>query len=122
MSDAFGVPRNRRLRHLLLPAVTGYLFTGLRFAVIIGWNAVLLAEWFGAANGVGWRSRFWYDAARYRGFVGWVIIFITFIFLLDGFVMRPLQRRAFRWRDTKAADESIEVQAAGVEDLAMTGV
>jgi NitT/TauT family transport system permease protein len=122
MSDAFGVPRNRRLRHLLLPAVTGYLFTGLRFAVIIGWNAVLLAEWFGASTGVGWRSRFWYDAARYRGFVGWVIIFIAFIFVLDGLVMRPLQRRAFRWRGKRAEEGEIEVAAGEIEELAMTGV
>ena len=102
MSDAFGVPGERRMRHLLLPAVSGYLFTGLRFAVIIGWNAVLLAEWFGAATGVGWRSRFWYDAVRFRGFVGWVIIFITFIFVLDWAVLRRLERRAFRWRGTGA--------------------
>jgi NitT/TauT family transport system permease protein len=98
MSDAFGVPRHRRLRSLLLPAITGYLFTGLRFAFIIGWNGVLLAEWFGSSEGVGWRARFWYDAARYRGFVGWVLIFVTFIFLVDGLVLTPLQRRAFRWR------------------------
>ncbi|HEU4320552.1 MAG TPA: ABC transporter permease [Acidimicrobiia bacterium] len=106
MSTAFHVPRDRRLRHLMLPAITGYLFTGLRFAVIIGWNAVLLAEWFGASNGVGWRSRFWYDAARYRGFLGWVIVFIVFIALLDGFVMRPLQKRAFRWRDGDETNET----------------
>jgi len=122
MSDAFGVPRNRRLRSLLLPAITGYLFTGLRFAVIIGWNAVLLAEWFGSSNGVGWRSRFWYDAARYRGFVGWVIIFITFIFILDGLVMRPLQRRAFRWRAVRDERGEVGVAAAESEEIAMTGV
>jgi NitT/TauT family transport system permease protein len=104
MSEAYGVPRNRRIRSLLLPAVTGYLFTGLRFAVIISWNAVLLAEWFGAVDGVGWRARLWYDAARYRGFLGWAIIFIVFIFLLDGLVLSPLQRRAFRWRQSRAPD------------------
>lgn len=117
MSDAFGVPQQRRLRHLLLPAVNGYLFTGLRFAVIIGWNAVLLAEWFGAANGVGWRSRFWYDAARYRGFVGWVIIFIAFIFLVDGFLLRPLERHAFRWRKSGRGPSWAET-----EEAAITGV
>lgn len=118
MSDAFRVPRERRIRNLMLPAITGYLFTGLRFAVIIGWNAVLLAEWFGASNGVGWRSRFWYDAARYRGFLGWVIIFIGFIFLLDGLVMRPLQRRAFRWRDgTKDQEDEFSI-----ENVVVTGV
>lgn len=122
MSDAFNVPRERRIRHLMLPAITGYLFTGLRFAVIIGWNAVLLAEWFGAANGVGWRSRFWYDAARYRGFLGWVLIFIGFIFLLDGFVLRPLQRRAFRWRDGRYAGAEEDVAEAVIDNMVATGV
>lgn len=122
MSDAFRVPRVKRLRNLLLPAITGYLFTGLRFAVIIGWNAVLLAEWFGSANGVGWRARFWYDAARYRGFLGWVIIFIAFIFVLDGLVMRPLQKRAFRWRAAGTGEGFVEMPAVERDEIAMTGV
>lgn len=122
MSEAFGVPRAKRLRHLMFPAIAGYLFTGLRFAVIIGWNAVLLAEWFGSSNGVGWRSRFWYDAARYRGFLGWVLIFIAFIFLLDGLVMRPLQRRAFRWRDSAGAEGDIEAADTTRDQRLMTGV
>lgn len=122
MSDAFGVPRNRRIRNMLLPAITGYLFTGLRFAVIIGWNAVLLAEWFGAVDGVGWRARLWYDAARYKGFVGWAIIFIVFIFLLDGLVLSPLQRRAFRWRQSASSDLDSEVGGLDIEALASRGL
>ena len=102
MSTAFGVSAWRRFRHLILPAVTGYLFAGIRFAIIIGWNGILLSEWFGAAEGVGWRTRFWYDANRYRGFVGWVIIFIIFIVVLDQLVLTPTQKRAFRWRDAQA--------------------
>lgn len=101
MSGAFQVSRYRRLRHLQVPAVTGYVFAGLRFAVIIGWNAVLLAEWFSANEGVGWRGRYWYDANRYKGFVGWAIVFILFIALLDRLVLVRLQRRAFHWRDAQ---------------------
>lgn len=99
MSTAFGVPVVRRVRHLVLPAVMGYVFAGIRFAVIIGWNGVLLAEWFGAAEGVGWRARIWYDANRYRGFVGWILVFVVFILVLDRLVLTPLEKRAFRWRD-----------------------
>jgi NitT/TauT family transport system permease protein len=118
MSGAFHVPSYRRLRHMQIPAVTGYLFAGFRFAVIIGWNAVLLAEWFSASEGVGWRSRYWYDANRYKGFVGWVILFIAFIVLLDRLVLVRLQRRAFRWRDaqlsaTERQAEEIEVGITG---------
>jgi NitT/TauT family transport system permease protein len=118
MSGAYHVSRYRRLRHMQIPAVTGYLFAGFRFAVIIGWNAVLLGEWFSASDGVGWRSRYWYDANRYKGFVGWVILFIAFIVLLDRLVLVRLQRRAFRWRDAQLSEterqaEEIDVGTTG---------
>jgi ABC-type nitrate/sulfonate/bicarbonate transport system permease component len=114
MSGAFHVPGYRRLRHMLIPAVTGYLFAGFRFAVIIGWNAVLLAEWFSASEGVGWRSRYWYDANRYKGFVAWVILFIAFIVLLDRLVLVRLQRRAFRWRDAQLGETERQIEEIDV--------
>ena len=110
MSGAFHVPLAKRVRHMQLPAVTGYIFAGFRFAVIIGWNAVLLAEWFSSSEGVGWRSRYWYDANRYRGFVAWVVLFILFIVALDRIVLVRLQRRAFRWRDAQLSGNEREVE------------
>jgi ABC-type nitrate/sulfonate/bicarbonate transport system permease component len=118
MSGAFQVSGLRRFRHLQIPAVQGYVFAGLRFAVIVGWNAVLLAEWFGASNGVGWRAKYWYDANRYKGFVAWVLLFIGFIVLLDRLVLVRLQRRAFRWRD--AGLDEVEQEAEEV-DLGVRG-
>jgi NitT/TauT family transport system permease protein len=118
MSAAFGVASTKRVRHLVLPAVTGYLFAGIRFAVIIGWNGVLLAEWFGAADGVGHRARFWYDANRYRGFLGWVVMFILFIIILDRLILTPLQKRAFRWRDA----QDLEAELAETGGLTATQV
>jgi ABC-type nitrate/sulfonate/bicarbonate transport system permease component len=113
MSGAFKVSTMRRVRHLQIPAVTGYFFAGLRFAVIVGWNAVLLAEWFSSSEGVGWRARYWYDANRYKGFVAWVILFIGFIVLLDRLVLVRLQRRAFRWRDAQLS--AIEREAEEID-------
>ena len=54
-------------------------------------------EWFGATSGVGWRARFWYDALRYPGFVGWIFLFVLMITLLDRLVLRRLERYAFQW-------------------------
>ncbi|MGZ8567100.1 MAG: ABC transporter permease [Actinomycetota bacterium] len=113
MSGAFKVSTMRRVRHLQAPAVTGYFFAGLRFAVIVGWNAVLLAEWFSSSEGVGWRARYWYDANRYKGFMAWVILFIGFIVLLDRLVLVRLQRRAFRWRDAQLS--AIEREAEEID-------
>jgi ABC-type nitrate/sulfonate/bicarbonate transport system permease component len=98
MSKAFGVPWQKRIRHLVLPSVMDYVFAGFRFAVIMGWNAVLLAEWFRGREGVGFQTRSWYDANHFTGFVSWVLFFIAFIVLLDRLVLERVARRTFRWR------------------------
>ena len=76
MSSTYNVPLGRRVKDLVLPAVAGYVVAGVRFAIIIGWNGVLLAEWFGGSGGVGYRSRFWYDANQFGGFAAWVVLFV----------------------------------------------
>jgi ABC-type nitrate/sulfonate/bicarbonate transport system permease component len=103
MSKAFGVPLQRRVRELVLPFVMDYVFTGLRFGIITGWNGVLLSEWFASTKGVGWRTRYWYDANNFDGFVAWIVLFVLFIVVLDRLVLAPTQRRVFRWRTAVAA-------------------
>lgn len=106
MSRSYGVPLRRRVRHLVLPAVTGYVVAGMRFGMIVGWNAVLLSEWFGSSSGVGFRARYWYDANQFAGFAAWVVLFIVFIVVVDRVVLERLSRRAFAWRDASEAPQA----------------
>ena len=100
MSKAFGVSRKNRTVDMLLGGTLPSAFTGLRLAIMTGWNSLLIVEWFGATAGVGWRARFWYDALRYAGFVGWILLFVVVITVLDRLVLRRLERRAFQWNRT----------------------
>ena len=102
MSKAFGVLVRRRVRYLVLPFVMDYIFTGLRFGIITGWNGVLLSEWFASTEGVGWQTRYWYDANNFTGFVSWIVLFVGFIVIFDRLVLVPIQNRVFRWRTTIA--------------------
>lgn len=104
MSSSYGVGGVHRLRHVVLPAVAGYVFAGVRFAVMSGWNGLLLSEWFGSDEGVGFRARYWYDANRMPGFLAWVAFFIIFMIILDRVVLESMSRRVFRWRDGAAPD------------------
>jgi ABC-type nitrate/sulfonate/bicarbonate transport system permease component len=99
MSSSYGVPLGRRVKELVLPAVAGYVTAGVRFSVIMGWNGVLLAEWFGGSGGAGYRARYWYDANQFAGFAAWVVLFVGVIIIHDQLVFERLSRRAFRWRD-----------------------
>ena len=97
MSKSYKVPRRHQIVDLLLGGTLPSAFTGVRLAFTTGWNSLLIVEWFGATEGVGWRARFWYDALRYPGFVGWVLLFVILITVLDRLVLRRLERYAFQW-------------------------
>lgn len=98
MSRAYRVPRLRRLVHLLAAGALPRAVTGIRLAFMTSWNSLLILEWFGATEGVGWRARFWYDAQRLEGFVGWLALYVVFIVLLDWLWLRRWERRAVRWQ------------------------
>lgn len=97
MSKAYQVSRRNQIVDLLLGGTLPNAFTGVRLAFTTGWNSLLIVEWFSATAGVGWRARLWYDALRYAGFVGWILLFVLLITLLDRLVLRRLERHAFQW-------------------------
>ena len=99
MSRSFGVPRARVLREIVVPAVAGSTVAAVRFAIMSAWNGLLLAEWFGATSGVGWRARYWYDANQLDGFLAWVLVFILLLVIADLLILGPIERYATRWRD-----------------------
>lgn len=98
MARSFGVPQTRVLREIVAPAVAGSTVAAVRFAIMSAWNGLLLAEWFGATSGVGWRARYWYDANQLDGFLAWVLVFILLLVVADLLVLGPIERFATRWR------------------------
>jgi NitT/TauT family transport system permease protein len=98
MARSFGVPRAHILRHIVAPAVAGSTVAAVRFAIMSAWNGLLLAEWFGSTSGVGWRSRYWYDANQLDGFFAWVLVFIALLVIADLLLLGPIERYATRWR------------------------
>jgi NitT/TauT family transport system permease protein len=98
MARSFGVTRTDVLRHIVAPAVAGSTVAAVRFAVMSAWNGLLLAEWFGSTSGVGWRSRYWYDANQLDGFFAWVLVFILVLVIADLLLLGPIERYATRWR------------------------
>ncbi|MBO0679671.1 ABC transporter permease subunit [Mycolicibacterium sp. S2-37] len=98
MSRSFGVSRSNVLRHIVAPAVAGSTVAAVRFAIMSAWNGLLLAEWFGSTSGVGWRSRYWYDANQLDGFFAWVLVFILLLVVADLLILGPIERRVTRWR------------------------
>ncbi|WP_214103561.1 ABC transporter permease [Acrocarpospora catenulata] len=103
MARAFGVPRERAIRHVLIPSLMPFLFAAGRYAFALGWKGLVVAEVFGGQDGAGWTIKFWYDAHRAYGVIGYALLFVIFALFFEKFLFDRLSRRFFRWRPSANA-------------------
>jgi NitT/TauT family transport system permease protein len=98
MSDAYRVSTRRQVRWLVIPSMMEYIAAGFRSAVLAAWGAVLLTEWFGNDQGVGFRAHYWYDARSFEGMMAWGVVMMVIILAFDRLVMDRVVHRARAWR------------------------
>ena len=98
MSSSYQVPPARTFRWLVLPAMAPYIFAGFRYAVLAGWGALSLVEFFASNWGAGYRAAFWYDAGNFDGLMGWGVVEIVVILAIDRLVLERLARHSRRWQ------------------------
>jgi ABC-type nitrate/sulfonate/bicarbonate transport system permease component len=98
MARAYGVPRSRVIRHVLLPSLMPFMFAAARYSFALGWKGVVVAEVFGGRDGAGWTIKFWYDAHRAHGVVGYAFFFMIFAVVFERLVFDSLAKRVFKWR------------------------
>lgn len=108
MSRAFGVTRNDTIRHVLIPSLMPFMFAAGRYAFALGWKGLVVAEVFGGQDGAGWTIKFWYDAHRAYGVIGYALLFVVFALLFEKFMFDRLSRYFFRWRPEVSSNEVVE--------------
>jgi NitT/TauT family transport system permease protein len=98
MARSFDVPQNKITRHVLLPSLMPFFFAAIRYAYAIGWKGLVITEVFASDRGMGWTIKFWYDANRAKGVIGYALFFIIFALALEKLVFDRLSDKAFKWR------------------------
>ena len=94
MARAFDVPRTRVIRHVLIPSLLPFLFAAARYCFALGWKGLVVAEVFGGMDGRGWTIKFWYDAHRAYGVIGYALFFVIFALVFEKFMFDRLSRAA----------------------------
>jgi NitT/TauT family transport system permease protein len=108
MSAAYGVHRRPTIRHVVLPSLMPFFFAALRYGLANAWKGLVLAEVWASTTGAGWVIKFWYDAHRPYGIVGYALFFVLVAIVIERMVFGRLSARVFRWRPDN-------VHAAGPE-------
>jgi NitT/TauT family transport system permease protein len=111
MARAFGVPRDKVIRNVLIPSLMPFLFAAARYCFALGWKGLVVAEVFGGQDGAGWTIKFWYDAHRAYGVVGYALLFVVFALIFEKFMFDQLSKRLFKWRpavDVEVVEERFD--------------
>jgi NitT/TauT family transport system permease protein len=98
MGRVYRFPRGLLLREVYLPGIASPAIAGLTLATGIAVRAVVLAEVLAATTGIG------HAFARAMSFLetpqlfAWVLVLLALMAVIEFGALRPLRRRAMRWR------------------------
>lgn len=97
MARSFGAGRALLLRRVVLPGVTPYLVSGLRVGVSYALVGVILAEFFAASRGLGYRMVVTMQNFEVDAFFVCLIV-VALVAVTSTSLLRRLERRMYRWR------------------------
>ena len=98
VADVLRLPWARRMRRTYLPQLYPYFMAATRSGLSLIWKIVLVVELIGRSNGVGFRLGLYFQFFDIANILAYTASFIAIVLAVEGFAIRPLERRLTRWR------------------------
>lgn len=98
VAEVFRLPWPRKMRSTYLPQLYPYLMAATRSGLSLIWKIVLVVELIGRSNGVGFRLGLYFQFFDIANILAYSASFIAIVLAIEGFIIRPLERRLTRWR------------------------
>ncbi|PWE32547.1 ABC transporter permease [Maritimibacter sp. 55A14] len=98
MARVFRMSPATRLRHVLVPQLAPYLSAAGRSGLAIIWKIVLVVEFLGRSNGIGFKIHLFFQQFDVGMVLIYALSFIAVMLAVETFALQPWERRARRWR------------------------
>lgn len=98
VAEVLRLPPLRRLRRVYLPQLYPYLMAATRSGLALIWKIVLVAEFLGRSNGIGFRLNVYFQFFDITNILAYSASFIAVVLAVEGWLIRPLERRLTGWR------------------------
>ncbi|MCA8881688.1 MAG: ABC transporter permease [Rhodobacteraceae bacterium] len=87
-----------RLRHVTLPQLAPFLAASARNGLAIIWKIVLVVEFLGRSNGVGFQIHLYFQLFDVSMVLAYAVSFVAVMLVIELVLIRPLEARAGSWR------------------------
>jgi NitT/TauT family transport system permease protein len=98
VAEVLRLPWARKMRRAYLPQLYPYFMAATRSGLSLIWKIVLVVELIGRSNGVGFRLGLYFQFFDIANILAYSASFIAIMLAIEGFAIRPLERRLTRWR------------------------
>ena len=98
MSRSFRMPAWMKLRHVILPQLWPFIASSMRNGLAIIWKIVLVVEFLGRSNGVGFQIHLYFQLFETGYVMAYALAFVGVMLAIEYAVIGSFEKRATRWR------------------------
>jgi NitT/TauT family transport system permease protein len=98
VADVLDLSWRRRLGQVYLPQLYPYFMAATRSGLSLIWKIVLVAEFVGRSNGIGFELNVYFQFFDIANILAYTASFVAVVLAVEGWGIRPLERRLTRWR------------------------
>ena len=100
MTQIFSLSRIARLRHVVIPQLAPYLSAAARNGLAIIWKLVLVVEFLGRPDGIGFQIHLYFQLFEVPYIMAYALSFIVVMLGIEYGIMQRIESKATRWRQT----------------------
>lgn len=90
--------RRDRLRHLVLPQLAPWLAVAARNGIAVIWKIVLVVEFLGRSNGIGFRIHLYFQQFETAHVLVYSLAFVAVMLVVEHLVIQRWEARSVRWK------------------------
>lgn len=98
MAQVYRMSRAAQFSHVVLPQLAPYLSASARNGIAIIWKLVLVVEFLGRPNGIGFQIHLYFQLWEIGHVLAYSITFVALMLAVEYMALQPWERRARRWR------------------------
>jgi NitT/TauT family transport system permease protein len=98
MARCYRFSKRKTLLHVIWPQLTPYVMGATRSGLALIWKIILVVELLGRSNGMGYQLHLFFQLFDVANILAYTFAFISVIQILEFLVLKPLDKRAQRWR------------------------
>ncbi len=98
MALVFDMPRGKKIRHVMLPQLAPYFAAAMRSGLSLVWKIVLVAEFLGRSNGVGFEIGVAFQLFDVTRLFAYALPFVGVMLAIEMVIVQPFERHVSRWR------------------------